>query len=68
MLAPRSPIFDSMKNTRVMIKGKLVDSGRRKLGVIMGDDVRTGVNSMLNVGATISANSVINPGEFVKER
>ncbi|MDI6902812.1 MAG: hypothetical protein QMC77_03665 [Methanocellales archaeon] len=59
VLAPRSPIIDSMKNTRVMIKGKLVDSGRRKLGVIMGDNVHTGVNSMLNAGATIAANSVI---------
>lgn len=49
-----------------MIKGKLVDSGRRKLGVIMGDDVRTGINSMINAGAVIDANSTINPGEFVK--
>lgn len=57
--------FDD-KTIKVMIKDKLVDSGRRKLGVIMGDNVRTGINSMLNAGITIDANSVINPGEFVK--
>lgn len=57
--------FDE-KTIRVMIKGKLVDSRRKKLGVIMGDNVRTGINSMINAGATIRANSVIHPGEFVK--
>lgn len=57
--------FDE-ENVKVMIKDKLVDSGRRKLGVIMGDGVRTGINSMLNAGAVIDANLTINPGEFVK--
>jgi len=57
--------FDE-KTSKVMIKGKLVDSGRRKLGVIMGDNVRTGINSMINAGAVIGANSTINPGEFVR--
>lgn len=58
--------FDE-KTIKIMIKGKLVDSGRKKLGVIMGDNVRTGINSMLNTGATIEANSVVKPGEFVKK-
>jgi len=57
--------FDE-KTIKVMVKGKLVDSGRKKLGVIMGDNVRTGINSMLNAGAVIEANSVVKPGEFVK--
>jgi len=57
--------FDE-KTVRVMTKGKLMDSGRKKLGVIMGDDVRTGVNSIINAGATIKASSIIAPGEFVK--
>jgi bifunctional UDP-N-acetylglucosamine pyrophosphorylase/glucosamine-1-phosphate N-acetyltransferase len=34
-----------------------IDSNRRKLGVIMGDDVQTGINSMMNVG-TILGNHV----------
>lgn len=50
----------------VELGGKKFDSGKRKLGVIMGDDVHTGINSMLNVGATIAGGACIEPGEFVK--
>jgi len=50
----------------VELAGRKFNSGRRKLGVIMGDNVHTGINSMINVGATISSGSYINPGEFVK--
>ncbi len=50
----------------VELGGRKFDSGRRKLGVIMGDDVHTGINSMLNVGATIASGAYIEPGEFVK--
>ncbi|MDD4250213.1 MAG: sugar phosphate nucleotidyltransferase, partial [Methanosarcina sp.] len=32
------------KNIKVILKGRILDSGRRKLGVIMGDDVHTGIN------------------------
>ncbi|MFZ2411518.1 MAG: bifunctional sugar-1-phosphate nucleotidylyltransferase/acetyltransferase, partial [Candidatus Methanoperedens sp.] len=32
------------RTIRVKLKGTLVDSGRRKLGTIMGDDVHTGIN------------------------
>ncbi len=53
-------------NIKVMIKGILVDSGRRKLGTIMGDNVHTGINSMLNVGSVIEPGTNIHPGEFVK--
>lgn len=52
-------------NIKVKIDGKIVDSGRRKLGTIMGDNVHTGINSMLNVGSTIESNSNILPGELV---
>ncbi len=42
-------------NRTVMVElaGRKFDSGRRKLGVIMGDGVHTGINSMINVGTTI---------------
>jgi len=53
------------KTIRVMLKGKLTDSGRRKLGTIMGDDVHTGINSMINVGAVIESKTMIAPGEIV---
>ncbi len=50
----------------VELSGKRFDSGRRKLGVIMGDNVHTGINSMINVGATVASRACINPGEFIK--
>lgn len=54
------------KNIRCPVKGELVDSGRRKLGVIMGDDVHTGINTSINVGTVMEASSFTHPGEVVK--
>ncbi|OGN90217.1 MAG: glucose-1-phosphate thymidylyltransferase [Chloroflexi bacterium RBG_13_46_14] len=52
-----------LNNKEVSIEGK--DTGRRKLGVIMGDGVETGINSSINVGTIIGSNSRIGPGTFV---
>ncbi len=57
--------FDD-KNVRVSFKGELIDSGRRKLGVIMGDDVKTGINSMIDAGTIIWERSIIGPGASAK--
>jgi len=54
------------RTIRVKLKGKLIDSGRRKLGTIMGDDVHTGINSMINVGAVVESKAMLAPGELVK--
>ncbi|MDI6916355.1 MAG: sugar phosphate nucleotidyltransferase [Thermoplasmatales archaeon] len=54
------------KNIFSFIKGKKTDTGRRKLGVVMGDSVKTGINSMLDAGTVICENSFIGPGCFVK--
>jgi bifunctional UDP-N-acetylglucosamine pyrophosphorylase/glucosamine-1-phosphate N-acetyltransferase len=54
------------KNIKVNIKGKRTDSGRRKLGVIMGDDVHTGINSSINVGTVMESGSFTRPGEVVR--
>lgn len=54
------------RTIRVRIKGETLDSGRRKFGTIMGDDVHTGINSMINIGAVIDNGAMIAPGEFVK--
>ncbi len=55
-------------NRTIMVElaGKRFNSDRRKLGVIMGDDVHTGINSMMNVGTTVASGAYINPGEFIK--
>jgi UDP-N-acetylglucosamine diphosphorylase/glucosamine-1-phosphate N-acetyltransferase len=44
------------------IRGKMVDSERRKLGVILGDDVRTGVNSSLMPGVKVGSRTWIGAG------
>ena len=44
------------------MKGKKIDTGRRKLGVIVGDDVKTGINSTLDVGTIIFSGVRIGPG------
>lgn len=54
------------KNIKVTIKGKRTDSGRRKLGVIMGDDVHTGINSSINVGTVMESGSYTGPGDVVR--
>lgn len=53
--------FDD-RNVKVVHNGELVDSGRRKLGAIMGDDVKTGINAMIDAGTVIYEGSVIGPG------
>jgi UDP-N-acetylglucosamine diphosphorylase/glucosamine-1-phosphate N-acetyltransferase len=50
----------------VIVKGERMDSGRRKLGCIMGDDVHTGIGSLINVGTVIGAGARIGPGVLVK--
>ncbi len=54
------------KNILCPVKGELVDSGRRKLGVIMGDDVHTAINTSINVGTVMEAGSFTHPGEVSK--
>lgn len=53
------------KNIKVKVKGKIVDSGRRKLGVIMGDDVHTGINTSINIGVMMEKGNCTRPGETV---
>ncbi|OGN99456.1 MAG: glucose-1-phosphate thymidylyltransferase [Chloroflexi bacterium RBG_13_51_52] len=39
-----------------------IDTKRRKLGAIIGDNVKTGINSSINVGTVIGNNTFIGPG------
>ncbi|MDQ1276800.1 MAG: UDP-N-acetylglucosamine diphosphorylase / glucose-phosphate thymidylyltransferase [Euryarchaeota archaeon] len=54
------------KNIKVMLKGRIIDSGRRKLGVIMGNDVHTGINTSINIGVVMTKGRATLPGEVVK--
>ncbi len=55
------------KSILVSVKGIKEDSGRRKLGVIMGKGVETGIGALLMPGVKIGSNSWIGAGTIVKE-
>jgi UDP-N-acetylglucosamine diphosphorylase/glucosamine-1-phosphate N-acetyltransferase len=51
---------------KMVVKDKVVDSGRRKLGAILGDDVKTGVNSVLMPGVKVGCNSWVGANLMVE--
>lgn len=53
--------FDN-RTVRTIIKNKKIDSGRRKLGAIVGDYTKTGINSSLSPGVKVGSNSSIGSG------
>ncbi len=44
---------------KTKIKNQKIDSGRRKLGAIIGDSVKTGINSSFSPGVKVGHNSTI---------
>lgn len=48
-----------------MIQGKSVNTGRLKLGAILGDGVRTGVNTSIEAGVKIGIARTTQPGSYV---
>ena len=50
-----------------MIRGQSVDTGREKLGVMIGDGVRTGVNTSLEAGVKIGVARTTKPGSYVEK-
>lgn len=48
-----------------MIQGKPVNTGRLKLGAILGDGVRTGVNTSIEAGVKIGIARTTAPGTYV---
>lgn len=54
------------RSISVVLRGRLVDTGLRKLGVIMGDEVKTGINSSIDSGTIIGENSYIGPNALAR--
>ncbi len=53
------------KNVRSVVKGKIVDTGRRKFGTIIADDVHTGINTTIYPGRKIRPGVSTLPGEII---
>jgi len=54
------------KNHRSMVRGVLMDTGRRKLGTIVGDRVHTGINTSIYPGRKLWPGTTTRPGEIVE--
>lgn len=52
---------------RVHVNGELIDSGRHKLGLIVGKGSRVGVNASTMPGVKIGSNSFVGPGVVLRE-
>ena len=58
--------FDE-KIIKVKIEDRKIDSGRNKLGVIMGENCRVGVNASIMPGIKIGPNSIVGPSVCLYE-
>jgi len=54
-------------NVKSLVRGKLIDTGRRKLGAIIGNDVHTGIHTSIYPGRKIFSGKTTKPGEIVKQ-
>ena len=54
------------RTVRLTVKGEEVDTGLRKLGVVMGDDVKTGINASIDVGTVIGQGTFIGVGAVAR--
>jgi bifunctional UDP-N-acetylglucosamine pyrophosphorylase/glucosamine-1-phosphate N-acetyltransferase len=56
--------FDG-KNVKLKIEGKETDSGTTKLGAIIGNDCKIGINAALSPGVRIGPHSVVGPNVYL---
>jgi len=54
------------KNITVTLNGKKIETKRKKLGSIIGDNVQTGINATINIGSIIGNNVFIGPAGFTR--
>ena len=57
--------FDS-GSIKMMVKDQVVNTGRRKLGAILGDNVKTGIKSLFMPGVKVGANTWIGANLMVE--
>jgi UDP-N-acetylglucosamine diphosphorylase / glucose-1-phosphate thymidylyltransferase / UDP-N-acetylgalactosamine diphosphorylase / glucosamine-1-phosphate N-acetyltransferase / galactosamine-1-phosphate N-acetyltransferase len=54
-------------NVKMQIKDKVVDTERRKLGVILGDNVKTGINALFMPGVKVGDGTWVGAGFMVEK-
>ena len=54
-------------NVKSMVRGELIDTGRRKFGTIIGDHAKTGIHTSIYPGRKIWPGKTTMPGEIVKK-
>lgn len=52
-------------NHRTLVDGEIVDTGRRKLGTIIGDGVHTGIHTTIYPGRKLGPGATTRPGAIV---
>lgn len=55
------------RNVGAIVKGGMKDTGRRKVGVIMGDGCKTGINTSVYPGVSMGPFSWTTPGAIVRQ-
>jgi len=55
------------EDVKSLVKGNLISIGRRKFGTVLGDNVKTGINTSIYPGRKIWPNKTTLPGEIVKK-
>ncbi|SDQ94277.1 bifunctional sugar-1-phosphate nucleotidylyltransferase/acetyltransferase [Natronobacterium texcoconense] len=53
-------------DVKFTVKGERISTGRRKFGVVVGDRVKTGINSSLTPGLKLGTEATTAPGEVVE--
>lgn len=53
------------RNHVSMVEGKAIDTARQKLGTMIGDGVRTGVNTSIEAGVKIGIARTTKPGSYI---
>jgi bifunctional UDP-N-acetylglucosamine pyrophosphorylase/glucosamine-1-phosphate N-acetyltransferase len=53
------------KTVKMVVKDNVLDSGRTKLGVVFGDNVKTGINALFMPGVKVGNDSWIGPNVLV---
>jgi len=55
------------RNVKSAVKGKVLDTGRRKLGTVIGDGVHTGINTSIYPGRKLWPGKGTLPGQIVEK-